>query len=126
MEDERQQAVLAEQKHMKFLADRKKMAASIPPVISSIYGSPQNLKASILVPYVGERTVTNGSTFTFIDGTSAKVSEIKSDNVVIIHNKQKIDLNFGNHVPHRSEIVTLLEDPSQRVEQPSLPSPKFK
>jgi len=104
-----------EQQHDAFIKQRRALAASIPPVISSIFGPSNNLKAVILIPYVGSKEVASGDKFAFIDGTIGKVQSITSENVIVSKNGISDTLTFGTHVPTRSEIISLLnDDPSQK------------
>lgn len=104
-----------EQQHETFIKQRRALAASIPPVISSIFGPSNDLKAVILIPYVGSKEVSSGDKFAFIDGTIGKVQSITSDNVTVSRNGASDTLTFGTHVPSRSEIISLLnDDPSQK------------
>lgn len=102
-------------RHAQFILERRKLAASIEPVISSIYGSPTNLQAVILIPYIGSKNITANSTFQYIDGSIGRVVKLGDDSIIVSHNGKKTSLIFGNSVPSRSELVTFLNDEPSKV-----------
>lgn len=118
MEDAREHEEMLAKKHADFIRERRSLAASIPPVISSIYGATNDLKASILVPYVGEQDVSKGDSVPFVDGHNGKVTKITPTQVVIAKDGSDMELTFGTHVPGRSEIMSLLRDDSEASASP--------
>lgn len=110
LEDEKAKELEKKKKHAEFILEKRKLAASVEPVISSIYGQTNKLNAIILIPYIGSKVISNNSSYQYIDGSVGKVLKIGDDSVTISHNGRKSDLVFGNSVPSRAELLTLLKD----------------
>ena len=91
------------------IAGRKRALGQIPPVVSSIYGSPRHPKAFILVPYMGSLEVTHdGQTFNLIDGSVMKITNISVDGVYASHSGRKPKmLGFGSAVPTEADAVAM-------------------
>ena len=113
---EEQQALLKQQQEVEKARQaeiqnrRRAAAASIPPVISSIYGPANDPKAALLIPYVGEREVLKGDKILLVDGTNAVVKSITPDGVVLHRHGQDEELGFGTSVPTRASLVQLMND----------------
>lgn len=95
--------------HDRIMSRVKEVAGASRPVVASIFGPAFAPQASLLIPYMGEKTVSAGDSVTLIDNSQMKIVHIDGKGVTASSGGSRFRLGSGDFVPGRDALDGVIQ-----------------